>query len=197
MFVVRNIWAFLEMSAFLQLRQMVSSVSRLDDMASTANLVMSRRAKVVLFFAPWTSKLRGTYVSMLSGIVRRTPSSASWSALSFPISPSCPLVHWNVVGAGRRLKWYAMALKRVALAIPIQPVSSQFFRCVVSPSMTYFESVMIFRGVSMSADCRATSTAIPLPHTAFCLPLLAHDPSVYMVNWFLSCPRSTLGGRRR
>lgn len=50
MFVVRNIWAFLEMSAFLQLRQMVSSVSRLDDMASTANLVMSRRAKVVLLY---------------------------------------------------------------------------------------------------------------------------------------------------
>jgi len=169
---------------FLQLHQMVSSVSWLDDRASTVSLVISRRARVVLLcvrlvllmismyanfcdifvsFAPWMSKLRGTYVSILSGSVRCAPSFASLSALLFPSYLSCPLVHWNVVGAGHLLKWYATALKRVALAIPIQPMSSQFVRCVVSPSMTYFESVMIFRGVSMSADCRATSTADSSP----------------------------------
>jgi hypothetical protein len=166
----RNNWIFLEMSVFLQLRQMASFVSWLDDRASTTNLVISRRARVVLLcvrlvllmismyanfcdifvnFAPWMSKLRRTYVSILSGSVWCAPSLASWSTLSFPSCPSCPLVHWNVVGAGRLLKWYATALKRVALVIPIQPMSSQFVRFVVHQchilSWLQFSGVLVCR----------------------------------------------------
>jgi hypothetical protein len=93
----------------------------------------------------------------------------------------------------------------MAFSIPIQPMSSHCFRCVVNPFITYFESVIILIGVSGLIDCRATRTAassplwlvcfvpgilsalfnglfssshIPLPHTAFCLPLCMQDPSV-------------------
>jgi hypothetical protein len=55
-----------------------------------------------------------------------------------------------------------VAWNRSTLSMPIHPMSFQCSRCVVSPLMTYFESVMIFSGVNGLIDCRATNTAIIL-----------------------------------
>lgn len=97
--------------------------------------------------------------------------------------------------------------------IAIQPWSSQVFRCMVSPSMVYFELVRIFSGwfcgvTSMAAIMAMISPTwfncglpgflsawlfswfglnhIPLPLCVSCFPLFRHTLSVYtLISWSL------------
>lgn len=127
------------------------------------------------------------------------PSLARASLCSFPLSPLWPLTHLKWVVVVRCFSKCAAFLKKFAFFILIQPASSHQLRCVVSPSMTYFESVTIMCGtkwgtVWMAAivatsspiwlECwvpgvhRAlfpwllSSNHIPPPLWVFCLPLL-------------------------
>ena len=162
------------------------------------------------------------------GIVRSTwsgssfcaPSIARWSACSFPLVPWWPFTHLKLVGAARRLIWYAAASSQVLLLIFVHPLSSQVFRCFVSPSIAYRESDIIVRGVVGSAIWRATVMAAispvwlvwwvpgtliarfsgwsspnhtPLPLFASSLPFFTQEPSVYTIIGSMCWPRSGLG----
>jgi len=105
--------------------------------------------------------------------------------------------------------WYAVALKKHLLAMPIHLQSSQVSRWEVSPFITYRESVTILTGVHVLMDCSATSTTaisptwldcsgprifiaqfsgwfssihIPLPHVAFSFPLFMQEPSIMTLS---------------
>ena len=131
---------------------------------------------------------------------------------SLPLDLLCPLIHCKVVVAVLRFRSAAAALKKGAFFIPIHPMSVQSLRCVVTPFITYFESVTIFGGqkdgtVFTSAMIMAISPTwfncaipgtllalflrslfanhIPLPQCALSFLLLKHAPSsgkIYYVN---------------
>src|SRR6202048_446128 len=108
----------------------------------------------------------------------------------------------------------AMALNRSLFDIPIQPLFSHFSRFLVSPLITYSESVLITSGTCLGADFATCNTAyssaiwfvcsspgtlrdwfhwsfslyhIPLPACALLVPGLMHEPSVYTTNVCSSC----------
>ena len=126
----------------------------------------------------------------------------------------------KLVGAAHRLRWYAVASSQGLLLISVHPLSSQVFRCFVSPSIVYRESDMIVSGAVGSAVWRATTMAAispvwlvwgepgtliarfrgwfspnhtPLPLFASSLPLLVQEPSVYTVIGSMCWPCSSLG----
>lgn len=77
-----KIWTFLDRSLFRHPCHIVPSVSSVLVNASTAYLVMSSMPKAVFClifdnFAPWRSKFRGTYVSMMSVVAFDAPFWAS------------------------------------------------------------------------------------------------------------------------
>ena len=97
-------------------------------------------------FAPGTSKSIGIARSRGSGIRLFAPCFARALLPSFPQIPLWPLTHFMVVLADLYLIRWAAFLNRLAFFIPIQPSFSQDSRWVVSPSMTYLESVSILIG---------------------------------------------------
>ena len=154
-------------------------------------------------FAPCRSYSIGTSRGRTSGMFLIAPSFASLSLSSLPRSPLWPLTHLKKVGAVRLLSEYAAVLNRFAFLMPIHPLFSQFFRCFVRPSMTYFESVIIIRGQKVGIvvaalitaaisptwfDCSGPGTRmallngllglthIPPPQYAFAFPLLKQAP---------------------
>ena len=156
----------------------------------------------------------------MSGCSFFAPWFASSSARSFPSVPAWPLVHLNFDGAARRLRWYAAIWNHILLLTLVHPLSSQLLRCFVRPSIAYLESDVIVSGVIGSLICRAIAIAaispvwldwsspgtliaqfqgwfspnqMPLPLTAFNLPLLMQDPSVNIVSGAICCPCSNLG----
>ena len=105
------------------------------------------RAWVSVFsFAPCMSNSTGMVRSIQSSVSFTAPSFARRSLSLLPSILSCPLTHLKDVGAVHFLKRWATFLKRGAFFIPIHPLSSHVPRCVVSPLITYFESVDISRG---------------------------------------------------
>jgi len=143
--------------------------------------------------------------SSSSGIGFCAPSLASLSLSSFPWSPLCPLTHLKCVVAVWCLRRKAAFLKSGAFWTAIHLMSSQFVRCKVRPSITYFESECISKGMKVGRSCAALITAtssptwfdcsfpgtrivwflgssgaihMPLLHCAFDFPLLKHAPSV-------------------
>lgn len=91
----------------------------------------------------------------------------------------------------------AALLKKVVFFIPIQPLFSQSFRCVVSPLITYFESVLITSGLKVGTleaawmtaatsptwfDCSCTGT---LRAVLYCLSWSSHIPLLHLALLFL------------
>src|SRR5260221_6146867 len=162
----------------------------------------------VASLAPCRSNSTGMSRSRISTWSLFAPCLAKRSLSSFPMVPLCPLTHCRAVLAALFLIKCMAFLKRGAFFIAIHPSFSHVSRCVVSPSITYFESVMIFRGWRGSAtfsaaitaaisptwlDCASPGTRIawflwspgpnhiPLPHLASFFPFFRHAPSVYTV----------------
>ena len=88
-------------------------------------------------YSSGTSRGKGSNSSLFA------PSFANLSLSSFPRFPLCPLTHLKDVVAVHFLSRYAARLKSWAFSTPIQPSSSHLLRCVVRPSMTYLESVIM------------------------------------------------------
>ena len=127
-------------------------------------------------------------------------------ALFIPLYFTVSFTHVKVVRADHLLSRKAAFWNRLAFFIPIQPQSSQFYRCFVSPSIVYLESIMISSGqkcctplittiiaatLSTWFDCIFSGTLsawflgssrpnhMPAPHLALAFPLWEHALSVY------------------
>ena len=160
----------------------------------------------VASLAPCMSNSSGISRSSSSGSCLFAPSLARQSLSSFPTVPLWPFIHWNIVFTVLSLRRWAAFLNSGVFLILIHPLSSHLFRFEVRPSMTYLESVAIFKGWYGAVAAAAAITAaisptwldwaspgihrakflglsllnhIPLPHLAFCLLLSIHAPSVY------------------
>ncbi len=118
---------------------------------------------IVASLAPCRSNSIGILRSICVGTSWLALSFASLSLSSFPSMLLCPLIHVNAVLADRLLSRYAAFWNHSAFRIPIHPWFSQFWRCVVKPSMTYFESDFISSGQNWGTFCIATITAASSP----------------------------------
>jgi hypothetical protein len=96
---------------------------------------------------PCISKCAGTSRLTVVAMGSVAPLLASLSLSLFPLLPLCPLTHWRYVGVDHLLSRYAALWNHFLLLMPIQPMSSHFWRWMVSPSIAYLESVLIIRGV--------------------------------------------------
>ena len=119
--------------------------------------------EIVNNFTPWRSNSMGMSRYRLSGVGLFTASVVRWSAASFPMLPVWPLVHWKDVVAVRCFRKLAVALKRAAFFIPIQPLSSQVLKCLVRLLIAYWKSEMILRGKNFGIAVAALSIAIISP----------------------------------
>ena len=151
--------------------------------------------------APWMLKFRGMLWSSWSGTCLFAPSTASLMLSVWPGVPVFPATHWKVVIADLCFRRKVAFLNMSAFHILIQPWSSQSHKCLISPSITYMESVLISSGqkwctsaIAMinattfplwldCSDPRTLNTLflwswgpnqIPLPHWASSLPLWVH-----------------------
>ena len=97
--------------------------------------------------APWRLKWFGMFNGITSISFLFTPSFTNLLLCSFPSSSLWPFTHLNLVGAVRRLSRNAACLNHSLFFIPIHPWFSQVFRCFVSPSITYLESIFIISEV--------------------------------------------------
>ena len=114
--------------------------------------------------APWMSKFVGMLRSSWSSMCLFAPSTASLMLSVWPGVPAFPVAHWKVVIANLHFRRKVAFLNMSALHIPIQPWSSQSCKCLVSPSITYMESVLISSGQKWctSAIAMITATIFPL-----------------------------------
>lgn len=77
---------------------------------------------VILFnLAPDNLKSGSVSMVMASGSCFCLPSSAKWSASSFPSMPECPLTHFRFVVAYHACRAVTMACIKMLFSIPIYP----------------------------------------------------------------------------
>jgi len=97
-------------------------------------------------FAPWMSKSLGISRFRGSGVCLFAPCFASVLLPSLPWTLLCPFTHCRVVLADLYLIRWAAFLNNFAFFMPIYLSFSHDSRWVVSPSITYLESVIILTG---------------------------------------------------
>src|SRR5712672_2324075 len=118
---------------------------------------------MVANLVPCRSNSLGTSRGRVSSLGLFAPSLASWSLYSFPRVPLWPLTHWKLVVAERFQSRKAALLKRLAFLMPIHPWSSHVCRCVVRPSIAYFESDIIVSGQNPGVESVAAMMVASSP----------------------------------
>jgi len=117
----------------------------------------------VASLAPCMSNSLGISRLSVSGICLFMPSLVSWLLSLFSGVLLWPFVHWNVVLAVQSLGRCAAFLNSLSFFMLIHLSSSQVFRLVVRPSMTYLESVIIFIGWYGAVAAVTVTTAASSP----------------------------------